>query len=120
MEIDLPRMQSLSPHFDSPPMDTIAGMTDLTDVSSPIEPDPQPPQQQPSSCSMEKANNCDWTTDSTLCGCKYENKSGCGCKYINKVSVSVFHFAFLEFHENDIDKKLFENTLVSRNKGWLI
>lgn len=88
MEIDLPRMQSLSPQFDSSSMDTISGMTNLTEIPLSTELQPQT-QSHPSSSSVEKPNNCDWKFDSEICGCKYTNKSGCGCKYINKVSVFV-------------------------------
>lgn len=101
MEIDLPRMQSLSPHFDSPsPLNQpLPGMTQLdltditlTDVSPPTEPDFEP---DPSFCSVDNTNNCDWKLDTGICGCKYLNKSGCGCKYINKVSA---------FDYNDVNK----------------
>lgn len=94
MEIDLPRMQSLSPQFDSPSMDTIPGMTTLTDIPSSMVPESQP-EIDPSNCSIGKANNCEWKFDSEICGCKYTNKSGCGCKYINKVSVPIYHDVFL-------------------------
>lgn len=97
MEIDLPRMQSLSPHFDtSSPINSIPGMTNLTDIipstqSTPTsQPEPEP-QSNSFSFSNDIAKNCDWKLDTEICGCKYERKSGCGCKYINKVSVSVCH-----------------------------
>lgn len=101
MEIDLPRMQSLSPHFDSPtPMDSMPGMTqlDLTDVSSltditltDVSPSTEPELEPDPSCySVDNMKNCDWKLDTGICGCKYINKSGCGCKYINKVGASGF------------------------------
>lgn len=80
MEIDLPRMQSLSPQLDSPPpIESVKGMTNpnLSDLMTSSK--------EPSSSSCDTAKNCDWKFVSELCGCKYTNKSGCGCKYINKV-----------------------------------
>lgn len=92
MEIDLPRMQSLSPHFDSSldgrdyPNITNLG---LTDVSSCIaEPEPEPISD-PTTSSTDDAKICDWSSD--ICGCK----PGCGCKYINKVSVATMNCVFL-------------------------
>lgn len=80
MEIDLPRMRSLSPHFDSsPPMSSIPGMTNL---NSPDICETTEPAQEPSSSSKNDAKNCDWKYESDVCGCK----TVCGCKYINKVS----------------------------------
>lgn len=97
MEVDLPRMQSLSPHFDTPATTDMSAMTNLTDFVpfSELEPEPKPvlqtsPESIPSSFSMEDAKNGDWNF--FICGC---NRSGCGCKYINKVSDSVFHIVFL-------------------------
>lgn len=116
MEIDLPRMQSLSPQFDSPSMDTIPGMTTLTDIQSSMGSEPQP-EPDPSNCSI-KANNCEWKFDSEICGCKYTNKSGCGCKYINKVSVLVSHEVFLNTKKNyaiEFTIKLFENNDININ-----
>lgn len=76
LEIDLPRMQSLSPQFDSSPLDSIPGMTNfnLSDITETPEPDP-------SSSSLEVTKTCDWKYESEMCGCK----TSCGCKYINKV-----------------------------------
>ncbi|XP_031620894.1 segmentation protein cap'n'collar isoform X2 [Contarinia nasturtii] len=78
MEVDLPRMQSLSPHFDSPATIDIPGMTNLTEMMLPAE-----PELNPSNFSMEDTKNGDWKFETGICGC---NKSGCGCKYINKES----------------------------------
>lgn len=81
-EIDLPRMQSLSPKLlDSPPpMDKIPGMTILNDA------DIEPIHAITSSPPINQAKNFEWNNESNeICGCKYENKSSCGCKYINKV-----------------------------------
>lgn len=81
-EVDLPRMQSLSPKLlDSPqPMDTIQGMTVLNYA------DIEPIHAIASSSSINQAKNFEWNNEShEKCGCKYENKSSCGCKYINKV-----------------------------------
>lgn len=77
-EVDLPRMQSLSPKLlDSPqPM----GMTVLNDA------DIEPIHAIASSSSINQAKNFEWNNESNeICGCRYENKSSCGCKYINKV-----------------------------------
>lgn len=78
LEIDLPRMQSLSPQFDSSPLDSIPGVTNfnLNDITETPEPDPDP-----SCSSLEVTKTCDWTYESGTCGCK----TSCGCKYINKV-----------------------------------
>lgn len=96
MEIDLPRMQSLSPRFDSSEsIDSEPEMTSLSlrDIPTPtpthtpttVEPDS-------SSLTMDDAKNCDWKYGSDFCGC---NKSGCcGCKYINKVSSLVYDWMF--------------------------
>lgn len=85
-EVDLPRMQSLSPKLlDSPQqMDTIQGMTVLNDA------DIEPIHVIASSFSINQAKNFEWNNESNeICGCKYENKSSCGCKYINKVRTNV-------------------------------
>lgn len=84
MEIDLPRMQSLSPQLDSPPpIDTIQGMTKLSPA------DIEPITTNTSNSSMNQVKSSEWNNE--ICGCKYENKSGCGCKYINKVCmINVF------------------------------
>lgn len=82
MEIDLPRMQSLSPQLDSPiPIESLKGMTNLS-IS-----DKMPAMNCTSNSSLDQSKNCDWE----LSGCKYTNKSGCGCKYINQVSCAPFH-----------------------------
>lgn len=92
MEIDLPRMQSLSPHFDATadgrdcPSITDLGLTDVSSymIEPEIEPVPDP-----SNSSMDDAKSCDWNSD--ICGCK----PGCGCKYINKVSAINSNYVFL-------------------------
>lgn len=87
MEIDLPRMQSLSPQFDSSEStDSESGMTNLSlrDIPTPTPMVHTPTTElNPSSTSMTDAKNCDWTYGTDFCGCA---KSNCGCKYINKVS----------------------------------
>lgn len=88
MEIDLPRMQSLSPQFDSSEStDSESGMTNLSlrDIPTPTPMVHTPTTElNPSSTSMTDAKNCDWTYGTDFCGCA---KSNCGCKYINKVSI---------------------------------
>lgn len=87
IEIDLPRMQSLSPQLDSPPpIETMQALTNLNTAA-----DIEPIAINPSSSSMNPAKNCEWTNESEICGCRYENKSGCGCKYINKVCMINSH-----------------------------
>lgn len=71
-------MRSLSPHFDStPPTESLPGMTNLSEINEPTEPDPEP-----TNSLTDGTKGCDWKYDSDVCGCK----SVCGCKYINKVS----------------------------------
>lgn len=98
LEIDLPRMQSLSPQLDSPPPTNapVQGMTNLnlTDIE-PIT------TVHTSSSSINQAKNCEWNNNETeICGCKYTNKSGCGCKYINKVCVWLICSVRIWYHKN--------------------
>lgn len=85
MEIDLPRMQSLSPPLDSPP--PIDPITDLNDVdvfgAMPATSD-----------SLPSRAPCDTGHDSDLCGCRLHGKSDCGCRYINQVSDSIHYGQF--------------------------
>lgn len=77
MEIDLPRMRSLSPHIDSPPpINTMPVMTqlNLTDITETEQNTLDTPL-------LNTTRACDWKYDSDTCGCK----TVCGCKYINKV-----------------------------------
>lgn len=80
MEIDLPRMQSLSPPLDSPssidPNTDIAGMDVFGDVPAIADSLPPP-------------GPCDANRDLDLCGCRLHGKTDCGCRYINQVSGSI-------------------------------
>lgn len=85
LEIDLPRMQSLSPHLDSPPpIDTFEAISSMSMTSL--------PRTSPStSLPMPMATkSCGCTYDTEICDEKYKSRSGCGCKYINKVSWLLF------------------------------
>lgn len=81
MDIDLPRMQSLSPPLDSPP--SMDPFTDLTNVDALVD--------MPSlKDSSNAADTCDIGTvcnDMDLCGCKLLGKLDCGCRYINQVGL---------------------------------
>lgn len=90
MEIDLPRMRSLSPHFDSSQsVDSMTGMTNLnfTDVTESTKAEPL-------RSPINESKNCDWKYVTDVCGCK----SICGCKYINKVSQIKMNFMRINWH----------------------
>lgn len=74
-QVDLPRLESLAPRMDTPPISAITE-DDLSAVSMKEVHLPMP-QETP----FTYENNA-----GELCGCKYENKSSCGCKYITEVS----------------------------------
>lgn len=88
MEIDLPRMRSLSPRVDSPPpINTMPAMTNvnqlnLTDV---IDQSTEIEQTTLNTPPMNTSKANEWKFESDACGCKMV----CGCKYINKVSRTV-------------------------------
>lgn len=82
MEIDLPRMRSLSPHIDTPPpINTMPAMTqlNLTNITEAEQPTLNTPP-------INTTKTCEWKYESDACGCK----AVCGCKYINKVSLNQF------------------------------
>lgn len=95
MEIDLPRMQSLSPPLDSPP--AIDPFTDLTNIDALVDmPSIKDVSNAAGSCDLGTACN-----DLDLCGCKLLGKSDCGCRYINQVGILLtfffLYFLLLEF-----------------------
>lgn len=94
IEIDLPRMRSLSPHIDSPtPMSTLPAMTqlNLTNITEVEQPTLNTPPLNPT-------KTCEWKYESDFCGCK----SVCGCKYINKVSLNLY--VLISYNNNIILK----------------
>lgn len=97
LEIDLPRMESLSPQLNSPTINDDDMRTLSYKALSPI---PQ-----------DIGDETTVTTD--LCGCRYKNKSTCGCKYINKVSQA--QFPKKKTKTNRIQLNLFENLMDTLN-----
>lgn len=81
MEIDLPRMESLSPKLDSPL--TSEDSRECTMIMEQTN--------LPNDVINTTDNNQCFNTEvnsNNFCNCKYENKVTCGCKFINKVCIT--------------------------------
>lgn len=79
LQIDLPRMESMSPQLDTPP---VTEMTEVVFKSMPFKPDTAT---MPHSFNKETGFAFE-DAPRISNDCNYENKSNYGCKYITKVS----------------------------------